>query len=289
MGAPTWIWENTISMKNYGVELELSYDVIKNHDFTWTVGGNITSLKNKILELPADRDLDGKGYRNSLYYYKVGNSIYDFYLYEYAGVDPATGSALWYYDEKDTDGNVTGRNVTPDYASAQYYENGKSALSDFYGGLNTSLSWKGLDLSVDASYAIGGYTYDSQYSSFMNNMDSPGRGIHKDVEARRWTTPGQVTDVPKLQFGLQNQNAQSDRFLTSRSYFSLQNITLGYTLSKRLTNKLGIERIRLYLAADELYLKSARKGFDPRLYVSGSSTNAYAALRSTSFGLNINF
>ncbi len=289
MGAPTWIWENTISMKNYGVELELNYDVIKNDELVWTIGGNITSLTNKILKLPKDRDINGKGYRNGWYYYKVGNSIFDYYFNEYAGVDPATGSSLWYTDVKDKDGVVTGRTVTSDYAKATLYENGKHALNDYYGGVNTSLSWKGFDFSMDASYAIGGYTYDSQYSSSMNNMVSPGGGIHKDVEARRWTTPGQITDVPRLQFGLQNQNAQSDRFLTSRSYFSLQNVTLGYTLSKRVASKLGVESVRFYLAADELYLNSARKGFDPRLYVDGNSTYAYSAMRSTSFGLNINF
>ncbi|GHS92131.1 SusC/RagA family TonB-linked outer membrane protein [Bacteroidia bacterium] len=289
MGTPTWTWENTMSMKNYGFELELNYDVVKTQDLLWTIGGNITSLNNKLLKLPEDRDPEGNGYRNGLYYYKVGNSIYDFYLYEYAGVDPATGMSLWYYDVKDEKGNVTESGVTPDYAKATYRENGKNAFNDYYGGLNTTLTWKGFDLGIYASYAIGGYTYDSQYAATMNNMDAPGSGIHKDVEKRRWTTPGQVTDVPKLQFGLQNQSAQSDRFLTSRSYFSLQNVTLGYTLPKQITNKLGIEKIRLYLVADELYLKSARQGFDPRLYIGGGSTYAYSALRSTSFGLNINF
>ncbi len=289
MGAPTWIWDNAIKMKNYGVELELNVDVIKTEGLLWTIGGNITTQKNELLKLPEDRDPEGKGYRNGSYFYKVGNSIYDYYLYEYAGVDPATGSSLWYSDTKDADGNVTATTVTSDYSKATYRENGKSALPDFYGGINTSLTWKGFDFSAQASYSVGGYDYDSNYAGLMDNMSTPGHGIHEDAANRRWTTPGQITDVPKFQFGLQNQNAQSDRFLTDRSYFSLQNVTLGYTLSKRITNKLGIDKVRVYVVADELYLKTARKGLDPRQYISGSTTYAYSALRTASFGLNINF
>ncbi|GHT15438.1 SusC/RagA family TonB-linked outer membrane protein [Bacteroidia bacterium] len=289
MGSPSWIWDNAISLRNYGYEIELEGDIIKTNDFTWTVGGNITYLKNKILKLPEDRDPAGKGYRNGNYYYKVGNSLYDYYLYEYAGVDPATGSSLWWHDTKDESGKVTDSYVTSDYAAASYRENGKKALNDYYGGIMTTLQWKGLDLYVQGAYAIGGYAYDSQYANLMNNMDSPGNGIHQDVVNRRWTKPGDVTDVPKLQFGLQNQNATSTRFLTSRSYFSIQNITLGYTLPKKITNKLGIEKIRFYLAGDELFLNSSRQGYDPRLNVDGSTTYAYTAMRSTSIGFNINF
>lgn len=289
MGAPSWIWDNAIEMRNQGFEVELSVDVIKTADFLWTLSGNITSQNNKLLKLPEDRDFDGKGYRSGNYYYKEGNSMFDWYLYEYAGVDPATGQSLWWHDDKDADGNVIDSYVTSNYSEATYRENGKSALNDYYGGLNSYFQWKGLDFSVQASYAIGGYTRDQQYESLMNNMDSPGSGIHRDAAERRWTEPGQVTDVPKLQFGLQNQSALSDRFLTSRSYFSIQNVTLGYTLPKRITDKIGIEKLRIYAVADELYLNSARKGFDPRLYAGGTTTYAYSALRSMSLGLNINF
>lgn len=291
LGDPTSIYTNEIAMTNSGFEVELNVDIIRTNDFLWSIGGNITSLNNKIDKLPADRDPNGKGYRNGNYYFKVGNSIMDWYLYEYAGVDPATGKSLWWKDvvTVNEDGSeTTESSLTSNYAEATYRENGKSAFNDFYGGVNTYLSYKGFDFSVLCSYAIGGYMLDSNYQAYMQNMDAPGEGIHKDAY-RSWTPENQYTDVPKLEFGLQNQNATSDRWLTSRSYFSIQNLTLGYTLPSSLTKKLDIEKLRFYVVADELYLNSARKGMDPRIYQGGTTTYAYSALRSMSIGLNINF
>jgi len=289
LGDPTTIYTNEIAVTNSGFEVELNVDIIRTADLLWSVGGNITSLDNKLNKLPADRNKEG--YRNGNYYFKEGNSIYDWYLYEYAGVDPTTGKSLWWKDvvTKNGDGTeTTVSSLTSNYSEASYRENGKSAFNDFYGGVNTYVSYKGFDFSVLCSYAIGGYMLDSNYQAYMQNMDSPGRGVHKDAH-RSWTMENQYTDVPKLEFGLQNQNATSDRWLTSRSYFSIQNLTLGYTLPTSLTRKLDINKLRFYVVADELYLNSARKGMDPRIYQGGTTTYAYSALRSMSIGLNVNF
>lgn len=288
MGMPTYIWDNAISMRNQGVELELSYDLVSNNDMLWIVRGNITTQANKILKLPKENDPEGKGYRYGDYFYKVGNSIYDFYLPMYAGVDPATGSPLWFYDVKDNTGNVERRGVTSIYDNATYYEVGKKALPDFYGGISTELSWKGIDCSLITSYQVGGHGFDQQYTSLMHNMSSLGNNLHMDAVNRRWTTPGQVTDVPKLEHGYA-QSGTSDRFLVDRSFFSLQNLTVGYTLPKKLSEKVYIDKVRLYAAIDNIYLWSARKGYDPRTYISGSSTYSYPNMRTYSFGLNLNF
>lgn len=123
----------------------------------------------------------------------------------------------------------------------------------------------------------------------MNSMSDPGRNIHNDVVKNRWTTPGQITDVPKLQYNLQNQNAQSDRFLTSKTAFTLQNVTIGYTLPKSIAKKLDIEALRVYASGDNLLLISARKGFDPRLSIGAGSGFNYSAMRTFTLGVNLNF
>ncbi|MEG0892068.1 MAG: TonB-dependent receptor [Bacteroidales bacterium] len=290
LGEPNWIYENSIDMNNKGVEVELSYDILKGGDFMWNIAGNITYQKNKMLALPADRDKDGKGYRNGSYYYKVGNSIYDYYLFEFAGVDPKTGRSLWYQDVKDKDGNITETKTTDDTSKASYRENGKHGLVDFYGGISTSFAWKGIDLSVQCAYQIGGYGVDSQYQGLMSAMDAPGNGIHIDA-LNRWTTPGQITDIPKLEYGGKNQNANttSDRFLTSKSCFSIQNITLGYTLPSSVNKKLGISRLRIYATGDNLWLFSARKGFDPRISFGGGNGYNYSMTKTISLGINLSF
>jgi outer membrane receptor protein involved in Fe transport len=291
-GIPNWIYDNAISMKNSGIEIELGVDIFNTRDFTWQVKGNITTQKNVILELPADKDPEGKGYVYATdYWHKVGGSIYDFYTYRSAGVDPATGKALWYAEETGEDDlPITGsEKIVSEYGSASRYEIGKSAFPSLYGGFESSLTYKGVDFSIQGAYQYGGYGWDTHYQGLMSTLDDATSGLHTDVLKRRWTTPGQVTDVPRLEYGLGQQNSKSDRFLVSRSYISLNNVTFGYTLPKKFTGKIGIEKIRIYATGDNLALWSARKGYDPRVYISGSGNYTYGAMRSYSMGLNINF
>ena len=288
-GLPNWIYDNAISIKNNGIEIELGVDIFKTNDFSWQVKGNLTTQKNTILELPIDKDPEGKGYVAGSYWYKVGGSIYDFYTYRSAGVDPATGKALWYAEVKDAEGVVTGDKVVTEYGSASRYQLGKSALPTFYGGFESTLTFKGLDFSIQGAYQDGGYGWDTQYQGLMSTMENASSGVHADVLARRWTTPGQITDVPRLEYGLSQQNSTSDRFIIKRSYVSINNITLGYTLPERLTKRISVDKIRLYATCDNVALWSARQGYDPRIYISGAGTYAYGAMRTYSLGLNINF
>lgn len=285
-GDPSWIYENSIDMSNTGFEIELGCTLFNKGDFSWSLSGNLTYQKNELLKLPQDRNSQGKGYRNNVYYYKIGNSIYDYYLYESAGVDPQTGAPLWYADVQDEAGNIINTTTTSDYSKATLRENGKHGLVDFYGGISTNLTWKGIDLSIQTAYQIGGYGIDTHYQSLMGGMSTPGNAVHKDA-LNRWTAPGQITDVPKLQYGQQNTNAISDKFLTSKSCFSIQNITLGYNLPNKVVRKLGIEQLRIYATGDGLWLFSARKGFDPRVSFGGGSGFNYVTTRTISFGINL--
>lgn len=307
MGSPNWIYDNAISMTNSGIEIELSYDIFKKKDLFWNITANATYQSNKLNKLPSDRDPYGYGYRftdpdtGNTFYFKKGLTRYDWHLYEYAGVDPETGKSLWWRDiyAKDDNGDfiydknnnrvVESSEKTDDYSKATYRINGKSGLVDWYGGVSTSVVWKGVDLSIQTSYQIGGYGLDGQYSNLMNSMSDPGRNVHNDVIKNRWRTPGQITDVPKLQYNLQNQNAQSDRFLTSKTAFTLQNVTIGYTLPKSIAKKLDIDALRVYASGDNLLLISARKGFDPRLSIGAGSGFNYSAMRTFTLGVNLNF
>jgi TonB-linked SusC/RagA family outer membrane protein len=280
-GIPAWVWDNQIDMKNSGWEIELKVDILETEDITWNVSANVTTLKNKLTKLPADKT-DPAGYRSGSYWRKLGGSLYDFYLPKYAGVDGATGKSLWYKD--DANGNKV---TTDDYAAVTFYEIGKSAFPDAYGGLSTDVTVYGFDLSVQTAFLVGGYAYDSFYSSLMGGGSGAGKNWHRDAYAR-WTPTNTNTGMPRLSAGDQNLNAQSDRFLASASYFSLKNITLGYTFPKSVIDKVKIRSLRVYISGDNLWLASARKGFDPRQSFNGSTyVGVYSALRSLSLGVFI--
>ena len=225
-------------------------------------------------------------------------SAYTFYMPKYAGVDPETGKSLWYKENyakgadgeymKNDDGTYVIESVTTtdQYSEASQFAT-EDALPDVYGGFGTSVNWKGFDFSVDFTYQLGGYVYDGTYASLMSS--SRGQAIHVDM-LNAWSKDNTTSNIPRWQFNDDRMAAQSDRFLISASYLSLQNITLGYTLPKKLTSKIGIQKIRIYGVADNIWVWSKRQGLDPRQSITGSVSNAYySAVRTISGGISVTF
>ncbi|MDO9153202.1 MAG: SusC/RagA family TonB-linked outer membrane protein [Paludibacter sp.] len=280
-GSPSWIWDNQIDMRNTGLEFEVMVDLFKNKNIKWDVSVNGTTYKNVLTRLPADKD--PTGYKAGTYWRKLGGSLYDWYLNEYAGVELETGLSMWYMN--DEDGNKVATTVNED---ADYYEISKSAIPYFYGGLSSSLTAYSFDLSFQTAFQLGGYVYDDVYSSLMGGGE-PGQNWHKDIYTR-WTPYNNKSNIPRVSSGDQNANASSSRFLISSSYFSLRNVTLGYTFPKSFLKKYKIDNLRIYAVGDNLWLLSARKGLDPRQSFSGDTfTGTYSALLTTSLGISVGF
>ena len=116
-----------------------------------------------------------------------------------------------------------------------------------------------------------------------------GRTWHADIR-NRWTPDNTTSDIPRLEFANQKLLSLSDRFMVSSDYLSLRNISVGYTFTRQMVEKLGLTKLRYYLTADNVYLWSYRKGLDPRTSLSGSNTAAvYSPIRTVSMGLTLTF
>ena len=277
--------DNIGDMRNTGFEIELNGDIIRTNNITWNVSVNATTYKNKILTLPEEKR--ESGIWNGIFKMMEGGSYYDYYIKEWAGVDQEDGSAMWYKDIVDKDNNVIGRETTKLYSEATDYKVG-CALPDIYGGFGTSVNAYGFDLSVSFSYQLGGKGYDYTYAGLMNSAQGAGTNFHNDI-LNAWTPENKNSDIPKLNAKASSNNSTSSRFLTSASYLSLQNISVGYTLPRNWISKIGCESIRVYFVADNVALFSARKGYDPRTNWKGESNYNYSALRSISGGLTVKF
>ena len=280
-----------MDMKNTGIELEISGDIIKTKDIRWNAALNLTHYKNQLTKLPASKPASEfpDGYQAGDYWRKLGGSLYDFYLYEYVGADPETG--LPQYNKYTTDENgVETVTIVNQSTEATYRQTGKSAIPDVVGGLTTTVEGYGFDLSVSTAFQLGGYVIDDYYAALMNSGARGGYNLHKDM-FNRWTPANTNTDIPVLMVDTNDGGITrySDYFLTSASYFSLRNVTLGYTLPAKTTRKWGISRLRFYFAGDNIWLQSKRKGLDPRQSFSGATGYVYSALSSYSFGLNLTF
>ena len=298
-------YDNVGNMTNTGFELTLNATPIRTKDFTWNLNLNMTTYKNKISYIPEENKtlvVDGvSGYSDGNYFYGEGEPMYTWYMLKYAGVDPENGDALYYVDKTvpvlDADGNptydaagnaitTTERQTTTNSSEATRYLCG-TALPDVYGGFGTSFSYKGFDFSVDFSYQLGGKVYDSGYASSMSN--SKGYVLHEDL-LNAWTPANTNTNIPRFEYNYTSMSATSDRFLTSASYLSLQNVNIGYTLPAKLCNKLGLANVRVYATGDNLWVWSKRQGLDPRQSIAGGSSNEYySPIRSISGGISITF
>ena len=297
-GLPSSQLVNDMDMKNTGIEFEISADIVKTKDILWNVSLNGTHYKNVITKLPEDKPEEG--YQNGSFWREVGGSLYDYYLYEWAGVDPATGLPQYnsYYNtEVNEDGeeikviDPEGKNVqvvnTTSSGEATRRKIGKTPIPDLYGGFSTYLSLYGFDLSASFAYQLGGWTYDSNYATLMSAGDI-GSNWHKDI-FNRWTPENPNTDVPRVQNGLQTANETSTRFLIKSSYISLRNATIGYTVPQTATKKIGVEKLRIFVTGDNLWYLSKRKGLEVRNSLTGDTGFVYSALRTVSAGVSVTF
>jgi len=285
-------YDNVGNMQNMGAEVELDGTLIRTKDFEWGLNLNFTAYKNEITSI-ADKNktqtVEGsEGYASGSYFYGEGESLYTFYMPKYAGVDE-NGKSMFYKDKLDENGNIIGRETTTTPGEATYYLCG-TALPWAYGGFGTRFSYKGFDLAIDFNYQLGGQIYDSDYAGMMG-ITSSGRGhaIHADL-LNSWTEENPNTNIPKLVIDDTSATTTSDRFLTSASYLSLQNLNFGYTFPTKMTSKIGIGKLRVYLTATNLWLWSKRQGLDPRQSITGGASSAYySAMRTISGGISVTF
>ena len=286
-------YANVGDMVNRGVEVELNADLIRTKNVLWSFNLNLTHVKNEVTYLAPEHKsttVEGyKGYIDGSYFVGEGLPLYTYYLRSYAGVDPETGASLWYKDVKGDDGKIT-RTKTSDYTSATRYLH-DSAIPSVYGGFSTSVSAYGVDFSISFNYQIGGKVYDSGYASFMSSPygTTVGTNYHKDI-LKAWTPENKGSDIPRLQYGDQYTTSVSDRFLTDASYLNISNINVGYTLPSKITQKFGVQKLRVYLACDNVVYWSKRQGLDPRYSVTGATNfSNYSPIRTISGGVTVQF
>jgi TonB-linked SusC/RagA family outer membrane protein len=277
--------QNIGSSRNTGVELQLGYNAIRKRNFDWRIDLNLTHLKNKVVSTYPAADATG-GFVSGTKKISAGYDQQSFWLKEFAGVDASTGEALYYKDVLGTDGKATGERVlTNNISLASFYRMG-TAIPKFNGGLSNSFRYKNFDLSILTTFAYGGKFYDGNYSGIMHS-GAYGTAWHSDIQ-QRWQKPGDVTNVPKLQNGVAQQDGQSSRFLFDASYLNIKNITLSYTLSAAVAKRLHVANLQIFGNVDNAYLFTAKKGMDPQRSFTGTSDASYVPFRTVTFGINVN-
>lgn len=285
-------YDNIGDMRNTGIEIELSGEIIRTKDFTWSAGLNFTWEKNRVTYLPEDKkrmNVDGHpGYQSSYNFFGEGLPVNAWYMPKYAGVAQDDGQTLFYV--KNADGSL---GTTKIWSDATYFLCG-SALPKMFGGFDTSFSFFGVDISAQFNYSIGGKKWDYAYQALMTPPFNTltGLQLHKDV-FKSWSPENMSSNIPRWQYNDIYTATDSDRWLTNASFLTLKTLTVGYTLPSSISRKLKLSKLRIYATADNVYYWTKHKGFDPRmgeLYGNYNSTSGYAyPMRTISGGLSLEF
>jgi TonB-linked SusC/RagA family outer membrane protein len=277
---------NIGSMYNRGYEMELRLVPVKTKSFSWAITLNATTFKNRITKMPAETPEVIDGTKKL----RVGTSIYDYWLRDWYGVNPANGdgeyraTALVATNTRITE---TGDTVTTSQNNARFAYHG-SAIPDLVGAFTNEISYKGFTLSAQFIYQVGGKIYEGSYAALMA---SAGYGAAKHVDIlKRWQNPGDITSVPRADVARSvDFNAASSRWLIDGSSINLRNINLSYTLPSKFAKRMRIENLQVYASGENLALWNRRKGMNVFGNFNGVTGNTYSFYRNFVGGLSLTF
>ncbi|MBO9657237.1 MAG: hypothetical protein J7527_00265, partial [Chitinophagaceae bacterium] len=270
-GFPT-IPGNAGTLSNKGIELTLRGDIIRTADFRWTVEGNLTYNRNRVISVPDDSIINGTTIL------AVGKPINTFYLVPYAGVNAANGNALYL--------NQAG-NLTQTYSTADLRTFGTSD-APWFGGLSTTVMYKGFDLSAQVNFFLNRDVYNND----MINLANPSYLFdNMSVELlNEWQKPGDVTNIPRpTSAGGNAFQSNTTRFLEDGSFWRLRNVTLGYTVPTQVLNKLKIRSARIFVQGQNWWTHTKFKSFDPESSSPVLVGAQYPALVQTTVGVSLGF
>ncbi len=329
---------NVGSTQNTGLEFSLSAIILNKKDFSWTANFNISANRNKVLALTGDQQtlLAGSGWGNlgTDFLVRVGQPIGLVYGYRIDGMYTADD----FTDAAFTTGAFTPANLKPGvpYNNSQGKELNLLGLRKIkrigsapgsamttpeldrevigntmpkhYGGFNTTLKYKNIDLGIFLNWSYGNDVYNATKLR-ASTLAFPNQNILK-IPGQRYIVTDPATGQPILnRTGLNelnknatlysfSQNAEilTEDFIEDGSFLRINNVVLGYTLPNKWVKTIGVQNVRVYATGYNLYVFTNYSGYDPEVDTRRNGTltpgvdfAAYPRNRQYVFGLNVSF
>lgn len=266
--------QNVGKIRNSGIEVQLDAEIINTNDLKWNAGVNFAANRSKVLELAPNQDFIGTSIR-----YVVGDQLITYWLYDYAGVNPQNGNALWRNEEG---------LLTENYSDARRIRCG-SPEPLWTGGFNTDISWKGLSLSVLLEARYGNKVLNYDRMTFEADGAYGDQNVWKGA-LNYWKKPGDMNVLPKPVYNnTSNSYNTSTRYLEDGSYLRIKDITLAYNLPSKWIKKALMSGVRIYASALNLYTFHNMNYFDPEHGTMGNTIISYPMTRSMIVGVDITF
>lgn len=291
---------NVGAVRNRGLDFTLNWqDQVK--DFNYSVRFTGTTIHNKVISLGKKRIPGGDiGFGKLVTMTEEGMPIGYFYGYKTAGIFQSQADIDYYNAiaaEKSGDpgrqyqNNVGAGDLIYQDVDGNGYIDDKdrtaigNAIPKFIGGLGFTAGYKGFDFSVDFQGNFGNKIYNAKQAIRYGGSDNWDASFMD-----RWTPDNRNTNIPRMTLD-GNNYLVSDRYVENGSYVKLQNLELGYSLPQRITQRLGLQKLRLFAVGNNLLYFTKYNGFTPE--ISGGAMNAgidktiYPLSSSCRFGVNI--
>lgn len=306
-GVSTGMYKNMGQARDNGIELGLTYNGSVGKDFTFSLGGTLTKVNNKLLSLQSGLNevvsVAGTNIRSSLtpLVTRVGNPQYSFNVIKTAGI---------FQTQQEIDNYVGPDGVTKIQPNAKPGDrkfvdkngdgkidnNDRQIVGSFYPGFTYGLSlnanYKGFDLNIFAQGVHGNKIFNALKYTNMNPSVGTNYNMLRGI-LDAWTPTHTNTDVTRIISTDLNGNYgnTSDWYIEDGSYLRIKNVTLGYTLPVRFSNMAKIGAVRVYATANNLLTFTKYKGYDPEVGMDnyGIDVARYPQSRSFLLGLNVNF
>ena len=284
IGLPNTPWSNAGSVKNRGFEFVLDYHGKIGNDFSYNIAGNISTYKNKVLSLGGGTNIPGKTHLGNQVNTMIepGKPIGYFYGYKMDGVFQTQEEINNYRGGPDN----TIIMPTAEPGDLKFVDlNGDGKLGeedrtmignphpDFTFGLTLSGEYKGFDLSMFFQGSVG-----NDILNILKYDIYSGTGWYnapKDIFDKFWTGLGSTNENFAISANNRDNLTMSEWYIENGSYVRLKNVTLGYTFPKQWVQKLTVQNLRLFVAAQNLFTITSYSGLDPEL---GNSNPAFMGI-----------
>ncbi|MFD1293552.1 SusC/RagA family TonB-linked outer membrane protein [Lutibacter holmesii] len=281
-------YRNIGSMENKGIEGEINFRIIEKEDFNLSLGGNFASNANEVLKLAKDGNGETITITSSTRKVDEGHPVYGWFMPTWAGVDPETGSELWYINGEE------GTETTDNFNDAEAVWQGGSQLPTITAGMNFHVDFKGIFLDASAYYAGGHKVYES-WARYTQGTDLFTTAYYQGLNTLldRWQEPGDTgTRNGKFEYTTRPWQSHS-KFLYDGDFIRLKNVTLGYDFNSKTLEQINFfDSFRVYVRATNAFtwVKDEYLKFDPETISSnGQTALTTPASKSFIFGINFKF
>ncbi|GMV04243.1 MAG: SusC/RagA family TonB-linked outer membrane protein [Gemmatimonadota bacterium] len=271
--------QNFGDMENSGVELVLQAGLVRSADFDFNVDFNITTQKNRITKL-TEPFIDGTKRREE------GRDYQEYYLYGWAGVDPANGDPLWYTDSTKT-------TTTNSLSKAERFYDGKTATPKYLGSFGFNARYKALTVSTLATYMFGHHLYEGAERFYHGDGRYLPRSTSRWAYENAWRQPGDNALFPRFSWGGVNssQPSDADRWLDKGDYIRFKDVTLSYRFPEEFASRLRFNSLSAHLSITNAltWVADENLHFDPEQIVSGVYNTGTPNSRTFSLGFTVGF